>query len=56
MDRDILVCIGKGGGWTAGVRYLSQEREFSLFYSIEAGSGIHRASYPMGIEGKVVRA
>jgi hypothetical protein len=26
-------------------------RDFSLFYSVQIGSGAHPASYPMGTEG-----
>jgi hypothetical protein len=37
-------------GWTAPVRFPAVQ-DFSLLHSVQAGSGAHTASYPMGIGG-----
>jgi hypothetical protein len=41
--------IGIATGWTAGVRFRAKLRDFSLFHSVETGSGSYPALYPMGI-------
>jgi hypothetical protein len=45
-------------GWTAkGSEFESQwGQEFSLLHIIQTGSGIHPASYPMGMWGSSARA
>jgi hypothetical protein len=35
-------------GCTAGVRFPTWARHFSLLHSVQTGSGAHPASYPMG--------
>jgi hypothetical protein len=34
--------------WTAEVRFPARATDFSLFHSVQTGSGPHSASYPMG--------
>jgi hypothetical protein len=36
--------------WTAGAPFPAEGRDFSLFHSIQTGSGPHPASYLMGTE------
>jgi hypothetical protein len=38
-------------GWTAGVRFATGARDFSVIHSIQTSSGAHPASYPMGTGG-----
>jgi hypothetical protein len=38
-------------GWTSGDRLPAEATNFSLVYSVQTGSGAHRASYPMSTEG-----
>jgi hypothetical protein len=38
-------------GWTAGVRFPSGVRDFSILYSVQIGSGVHPASYPIFTRG-----
>jgi hypothetical protein len=42
---------GIATGWTAGVRFPSKARDFSLFHNLQTGSGAHPASYPMDTGG-----
>jgi hypothetical protein len=35
-------------GWTAGVRFTTEERDFALFHSVLTRAGAHPAFYPMG--------
>jgi hypothetical protein len=37
-------------GWTAGVRFLAEEKDFPLLSSVQISSGAHPASYSMGIK------
>jgi hypothetical protein len=37
--------------WTAGVRFPTGARYFSLLRSVQTGSGTHSASYPIGTGG-----
>jgi hypothetical protein len=39
----------------AGAQFLAGARDFSLFYSVETSSGVHLASYPVGMEGSFHR-
>jgi hypothetical protein len=43
--------LGIATGYTAGVRLPVGERDVSLLHSVQTGSGVHPASYPMGIGG-----
>jgi hypothetical protein len=36
-------------GWTAGIRFPAKTRDLASFYSVQTCSGVHRASYPVGI-------
>jgi hypothetical protein len=47
-SRDISV--GTATGWTARVRFPAVQ-DFSLLHSVQTGSGVHPASYPMGTGG-----
>jgi hypothetical protein len=38
-------------GWTPGVRFPARQRDFSLLFSVQTGSGAHPASYSMGTGG-----
>jgi hypothetical protein len=49
VNRDSTV--GTAMGWTAGVRFPAVVRDFSVLHNIQAGSGDHPASYPMGTRG-----
>jgi hypothetical protein len=53
--------LGIATDWTTGVRFPLGARDFSVLQSVQTGSGLHSASYPMGTEGsfpwdKAVRA
>jgi hypothetical protein len=37
--------------WTTGIRYLAEERDFSLLNIVQTGIRKHPASYSMGIMG-----
>jgi hypothetical protein len=37
--------------WTAGVRFLTEEEDFSSNLCVQTGSGAHPASYTMGTGG-----
>jgi hypothetical protein len=41
--------VGVTTGWTAGIRIPAAIR-FSLLHSVQASSGVHPTSYPMGTE------
>jgi hypothetical protein len=41
---DIAVDIATAPGWTAGVRFPAEARNFSLLHSVQTGSGAHPAS------------
>jgi hypothetical protein len=34
-------------GWTTGLRFPAESRDFSLRHRLQPGSGVHPASYPM---------
>jgi hypothetical protein len=34
--------------WIAGVQFPAGEKDFSLFHSVQTGSAVHLASYPVG--------
>jgi hypothetical protein len=53
-SRDSSVCIIMV--CTAGVQFLAEAKDMSLFRSIQTGSGAHPASCPMGIGAKAARA
>jgi hypothetical protein len=38
-----------------GVRFLAAAIDFSLFHSVQIGSGTHTASYLMGTRGSFLR-
>jgi hypothetical protein len=38
-------------GWTTGVRFPTEVREFSLLYNVHTGSEDRPASYPVGLGG-----
>jgi hypothetical protein len=40
--------VGIETGWTAGVRFPAEKREFSLLHGVQTGSGAHPATYPTG--------
>jgi hypothetical protein len=42
--------LGTAMGWTGGVPFLAQAREFSILHSIQTGSGAHQTSYLMGTD------
>jgi hypothetical protein len=35
-------------GWKAEVKFPAGERDFSLLYNVQTGSGLHPASYVIG--------
>jgi hypothetical protein len=39
--------VGIPTGWTVGVRFPAAARNFSLFHSVQIGSGAHPVSYTM---------
>jgi hypothetical protein len=43
----LLLLLGVGAtGWTAGVQFPARTRDFSLFCSVQTGTGAQAASYP----------
>jgi hypothetical protein len=47
---------GIATGWTAGVRFPSEARDFSLLHSVQTGSGADPAYYTMSPGGKAAGA
>jgi hypothetical protein len=39
--------VGIATGWTVGAQFPARERDYSLLHSVQTGSGVHPASYPM---------
>jgi hypothetical protein len=52
-SQDCSLRIETDTGWTAGVRFEAVEEVIFLLHIAQAGSGAHRASYPVGM-GKVL--
>jgi hypothetical protein len=49
MSRDSYVGIATG--WTAGVQFLAEARDFYFLHVVQTDSGVHPTSYPMGTGG-----
>jgi hypothetical protein len=49
-EGDSSVRIATGTGWTAGVRFPAEAKDFPLFHGVQAGFGSHPASYAMDTE------
>jgi hypothetical protein len=45
-----FVILGRARGWTAGVRFATGARDFSVLHSVQTGSGARPTSHPMGAE------
>jgi hypothetical protein len=48
--------VGMATGCTTGVRFQAREEDFCLIHSVQAGSGAHPASCPMGTGGSFPEA
>jgi hypothetical protein len=51
MSRDSSISIETGYGLEAGVGFPAEARYFSLHHSIQRGSDVYPASYPIGAGG-----
>jgi hypothetical protein len=47
--------VGIVAGWMVRVLFAAGEGAFSLFHSVQIGSGAHPASYPLGTRGSFPR-
>jgi hypothetical protein len=48
-------CVGIATGWTVGIWFRTEERDFSLLHSFQTDSGTHPASYPVATGGSFPR-
>jgi hypothetical protein len=43
--------VGIATGWTVGVSFPTGAKDFALLLSVQTGSRVHSAFYPIGTEG-----